>query len=347
MSSRVRKSKTPRREGSLWEQRLWDRVASPLGIGVILIVAGALLMVAPWGAIPTQPSLAWWSTAYQFTEAARASAVLAAFAAVLGLAALGYGIGALRGPARIQRIGVMIGVVGVMAGVAAWMAGQMSLPTSKVSLPANQTIEAFPAISIEGQFKVMLPNRVTVKRVDIANQAVTINVASAVDPEGEDRSLSAGDSLILEGHRWSLLGVEFDPRIPRVVMSSTDDNTIQTAGIRGQKLRFTPEGEEFEILRVSRNYLGAVGPAVELSSEKHGKFWVYSRARPLKHGVGTPGNLRVDGIESAPVAVLAVSSDKGDQWLTTSGIIFIVGFVMAMAVVGPRRRPHGDVTEEE
>lgn len=220
--------------------------------------------------------------------------------------------------------------VGVATGVGGWWYSQSKLPLSKVSLPAGSKIESYPAIDVDRSVKRMLPHRVQVNSIDADRGSVNLAFSTADDPEATvDQRVEVNAPVDVDGVRYSLIGVEYDARVPRVVLESGEADTITVSATRGDQVMFEHEGATFEVTQIVRNYLNALGPAVELESEEQGRFWVFQRAHPLGDDFDSPMKIRLQRVETAPVAVLAIG-ERPEYFAFASVILFVLGLALIL-----------------
>lgn len=307
----------------------------------MIVVSGLTVLAAPWVALPSRLTHAWWSTAFRFADVTRSASALVVAALILGAAALwlryrglspadveGTSPRRLRTQALVPLVGLLFMALGVSSSLGGWWYSQSRLPVSKVSLPAGAKIESYPAIDVGGSVKRMLPHRVQVKSIDVDRGAVSLAFSTADDPESSvDQRVEVNGQVDVDGVRYSIIGVEFDARVPRVVLESGVSDTITVSATKGDQVMFQHEGTEFEVLNIVRNYLNALGPAVELESEEHGRFWIFQRAHPLGDDFDSPFDLRLRRVETGPVAVLAIGQKAGN-FAVASIILFVLGLAL-------------------
>lgn len=326
----ARRKRTGRSSGenakSIWLERVWQFAVRPEFVGVLLLVAGLVVILAPTAAVPQEISHGWWVAAYRFADAVQAGTSLTSIAFVAAAAMLVAAWAARRGGGRarlVPLIGTALMGAGVFMGVFVWFGSQASLPTSRVAVPPGQTIQAFPAIESGRAFKVMLPVRVHLLSVSPDAARATVELRKPGEDEGIKNDIFVGDPLPINEFRLALVGLEMDPRIRSAVLGAADG--IDVRGTVGTKVRFTPDGPEYEIKAISLNYVGAMGPAVELESEERGRFWVFQRDSQLEEPLN---DIRLRRLETSPVAVFAVSKGDHRQLAALAAILFVLGLAL-------------------
>lgn len=311
--------------------KIWRKVMQPGALGGLLGASALVTLLAPLSELPSQVPQSWWSTPFHFPEVLRASATLMGVAAVIWLG-IELSQGRLaKGRERLIFAGRMLTGLGLILSVGIWLAGQTTLPTSTVVLPVGGTTETIQAREVRGSVRAMLPFRLKVTSLDRSQQLASIQISKVNEP-GNIYDVRAGMPVDIQGYRIALLGVNYDERVLQAVLDSSQENTIPAVGGPGAKVRFALNGPEYEVMQIIRNYLQAMGPAVELKHEDGTRFWVYQRS-------GTESYQGVDGIgllnlETAPLAVLAVTRQIPMEWLGASGILFVLGLGL---LVGVRR----------
>jgi hypothetical protein len=328
---------------SILIDRAWRLLVQPASIGLLLLVASLILLVGPMNAMPSSVTYSWWTTGYQAEGMARAAASLLAMAGVLGVGLLfnrwnlGKGMpsdapsdGVKSDKSTwIPAIGLSLMTLGAVGAALLWMFAQTSISATNVSLPIGRTIEGYPAESGTGFMRVMLPSRLKVKSVDIEAGVAELEL-SKVGEAGVVQPLEVGRPVDIEGMRYALVGVEYDPRVVRGVFSSRDANTISATASLGDTFKVTVDGPEYKVTQVIRDYLNILGPAVEVESETTGRFWLFQRATPIK-SFETPNGLQLDTLESAPVAIIGVSRGEPTELFGAAGIVFLLGLGLFLA----------------
>lgn len=352
MSSKITRSSA----SSIWIERLWHRVVSPAGLGGLLLAAGLIFVVGPLNMLPKTPPTAWWSIALQAEGMARGGASLLAMAVVLM-----SGLGLVRwrtsrgdiaevdpdGPGagrtnHIAAIGAGLMVLGAAIGTLMWVVAGSQVAASRVSLPVGKSIESYPAITVSGNMRVMLPSRLKVRSVNVDEGTAELEL-SKVGDEGVVQSIRVGRPVDIDGMRYALVGIEFDPRVVRAVVAGSTPDTIATSAAVGESFRVTLDGPEYRVTQLIRDYLNVLGPAVEVENEETGRFWLFQRSNPIE-GFQTPHGLRLEALETAPVVILGVSRRQPTEVFGSAGVLFFLG--LGLFLFG-RDRLYGKATKGE
>lgn len=320
-------------------RRLWEFVVQPPFVGALLVVAGLIVALAPTASVPEAPSQGWWVAAYRFANAAQSGVTLllvaGSFAGALAFAEF------QRRKAARQNVMPLLGAatmgLGILLGVGSWFGGQTSIPTSRVSIAPGQTIEAFGAIESGRAFKVMLPNRIFVDSVDPQDGRATIELRKAGEESGVRNDIFVGDPLEVGDYRIALVGLELDPRARTAVL--TEEGGIEVRASVASKVRFIPDGPEYEVKQITLNYIGVMGPAVELLGPDGDRFWVFQRDAQLDKPLA---KIRLLRLEAAPVPVFAIAPARGSALGPLAALCFLIGFFIVLVV---RDRGEGSIAE--
>jgi hypothetical protein len=188
----------------------------------------------------------------------------------------------------------------------------------------------------------MLPSRVKVVAVDPEAAKATVEIREAGEEEGVRNDIFVGDPLDVGQFRFALVGLEYSAAVRAAVIGKKDG--IDARGTRGTKVRLEPDGPEYEIRQIVTNYLGFMGPAVQLADPDENTFWVFQRETELDeplHG------MVLRRIETAPVAVFAVAKTPMSRYVSLGAILLMLGLAMfvfvsertsrSLAELGPQR----------
>lgn len=316
----------------VWLDRVWNFVTRPWLVGVLLLVAGLVIVLAPTASVPSSPSHGWWIAAYRFSNAAQGSMTLtvaaACFAAAIALQIFRTG----RERPWLPQLAVILMGAGIFGGLLTWFVAQADVPTSRVAVAPGQTIDAYPAIESGRAFKVMLPTRIFIASVDADAGRATIELRKPGEDSGIANDVFVGDPLELAGYRIALVGLELDPRIRSAVL--TAPGGIERRASAKSKVKFIPDGPEYEVRNIVVNYLGVMGPAVELAGPDGDIFWVTQRGSELDRPFHEIQLLR---LESAPVPVFALTKTEAGTAAPTAALVFVLGLVLFL--VARDRRP--------
>lgn len=356
-----KKTQSRRRKGraskgnSIWIDRFWNYLVRPRPVGTLVAVAGLSVLAGPTVAVPARLTHGWWSTAFHFDDVTRAGSALIAVAAVLATAALWRRIRGESpadvdgdGPQRERltnlapALGLFLMGTAVCLSLGTWWASQARFPVSKVSLPVTTKVESYPAIDVRGSVKRMLPHRMQVLEVQPEQGAARLGFTTAAKPDDViEETVRVNAPVDVDGIRYAVVGVEYDERVPRAILESGKEGTIPAAALKGETVRFAPDGPEFQVRQIVMDYLNALGPAVELENEEYGRFWVFQRAHPLGENFSAPYEIRMQGLETAPVAVLTIGEAPDVDLAAGLAVLFVVGLGLFLGFDERRRALNG------
>ena len=306
-------------------------------VGLLLCVAGIVVMLTPTATVPQDPSQGWWVAAYRFTNAVQGGMTLLVAAAIAAAAMLVSALQTRRRTwAPVASLALMF--TGILLGVTTWFFGQADVPTSRVAIAPGQTIEAYPAIESGRAFKVMLPLRIYVSEVDSTLGKAIIELRKPGEDTGIRNDIFVGDPLDVNGFQIALIGMELDPRSRSAVLTS--EGGIERRAAMNSKVRFVPDGPEYEVRKLSLNYLGVMGPAAEIADPDGDVFWVTQRDSALEKPLT---DVRLVRLETAPVPVFAITKTPAGQMVPVAAVVFAIGMVMFLFV---RERETEAVSEE-
>lgn len=325
--SRARRKQRASDDQHVWLERLWAMIARPWFIGVAVAIAGVVVMLAPTATVPPTPSQGWWIAAYRFSNASQGAVTLLVVAGLLAVA-LGLELWQRRrSKGELVAIGLM--GAGVLTGLLTWFVAQADVPTSRVAVAPGQTIQSYPAIESGRAFKVMLPNRIFVSGVEPEAGKATVELRKPGEDSGVANDVFVGDPLEITGYRLALVGLELDPRVQSAVLT-TPDGIERRASLRS-KVRFTPDGTEYEVRRIVANYLGVMGPAVELAVGEDDVFWVTQRGSKLERPLN---DVQLVRLEAAPVPVFALTKTSAGDAAPGAAVVFVLGLGLFLFVRG-------------
>lgn len=338
-------------------ERAWRLAVNPPAIGALLLTSALIAIVGPFNALPDGPALSWWSTTFQADGMARGAASLFIMAAVLGagllltrwqvqhgdvLDTLPDGLGAGK-TTRLPALGAALMGLGVALGVMTWMVAQSQVAPTRVALPVGKTVESYHARTVNGAMRVMLPSRLKIKSVSADTGSAELEL-SKVGETGILQTIVVGEPVDIDGVRYALAGVEYNPQIVRALFSSRNADSVPAAANVGDTFRVTLDGPEFKVVQIARDYLNAMGPAVELESEATGKFWVFQRATPIDV-FDSPHGLKLETLETAPVVLISISRGQPLQVFGAAGVLFLAGLALFLfshdRVFGKSRKGEG------
>lgn len=329
--------------------RMWAAVANVEGIGLALLVAGGTLVTQ---AVVSTGAGGW-------LEPLRAPAIVPFIAGLLaGAAILWTGViwqrygrtdvaDAVTGRGRLTgrtlpTVGATSMLAGVVTMVAVWFLIQTAGPTGSVVLSPGAKTEAFQSRVAGEEIDVMLPLRLHLENVQLKG-APGVKVAFSTpgeDPFGQ-RKLMAGESVKMEGYRLAPIGLSAEEGSLEATIRSRREKTIPATVGSGETVKLSPDGAEYTVVKVVKNYIDAVGPAVQLESEKQGRFWVFTAADAPEDRPNFEHDLYVDSLQRSPGVLFSVTPGFPLWPIGLGGSLFIVGLALVMAFPEQVRRPGG------
>lgn len=371
MSSSYRRRRTNRRTQKAaaepgWVSWLWEALVRPSTIGGMITIAGAVLIAAPWLNSPKKLSTTWWSAPLQNLDVLLIAMLVLAFALPLS-AGLWINLQHMKKGQRpiindidlttepdeapntlaqkLAPFGVVLMVAGVLTGVVPWVFMQRDVLPTQAPFAVGKSTEYVTARISGRPLRLMLPQRVMISNIKMkAPQEVTLTISKPKQNDVPKQTLKARESIDVEGKRLTFVGLTEDARNLRAIIAGSTKQSIETTGRIGEKIRVTLDGEGYEVKNISRNYMGAMGPAVQLTSEKTGDFWIFERQPKPGLGKGLGNGLKVVRLETLPAAIFTVGPAVPFWPLIVAGILFVLGaglfFGMphALAFDGKRRR---------
>jgi hypothetical protein len=334
----------------------WDAVARPERVGALILVAGLVLMAAPLVQLPKRFDRSWWTDPMQAPDLLTIALVLLASSAVL-VGGLGWFI-AQQAPLiedgqladadlkpttlhRVPWLGAALALVGGVGVVACWVGVHGEVPVAIGPFGLGVQTE-FVETTLRGQpLKLMLPRRVEVTSLSAGEAPqVALRFMRPKQTDAQPQALAAGESIDVESMRFTFLGVAEDGQALRAVLGGTTEQSIEAAGRKGQKVRVSLDGPEYTIHEISVNYMGAMGPAVQVESEAEGRFWLFQRAS--KDGKDMFGrSLRLIRLETQPAAILATVPARPLWPMATSVILLAAGIGLLLGAPELRRSAAG------
>lgn len=325
----------------------WSLLVKPHIVGALLCGAGGLLMVAPLLKAPKRLSASWWSGGLEDANLLMFVAVLLALAGPLliglwwqrrleerGEAERASADMLLSDPpelkskalAMVPWLGVALMLMGSLVGVGCWFSLFRDVLPTQAAISVGQPTEFVRAKVSAEPLRLMLPRRVTISDVRMAApQSVTLTFALPKQTDAKPQTLSARESIDVAGKRFTFIGLINDPQQLRVVLKGTDERSIEATGRVGELVRTSLEGPQLEVKQITRNYLGAMGPAVQLSSEQTGTFWLFERQVDPKYGPPFDQGLKLVRLETLPAAVFMVGPELPFWPLVLAVILFVLG----------------------
>lgn len=326
----------------------WGLLVKPHVVGLLLSAAGGLLIIAPWLKAPKRLGASWWTNGFEDANIVMFVAVLLALGAPLLIGLWWQRRAQIKELVPIAQadllmsephpetpkasigalplLGAALMIVGALMGVGTWfMLWRDVLPT-QAAISVGQPTE-FVRAEVAGEpLRLMLPRRVTISNVRMAApQSVEMTFSLPKQNDAPTQTLGPRESIDVAGKRFTFIGLINDPQNLRVILGGSGEQSIEATGRVGQKVKVSLDGPEFEVKQILRNYLGAMGPAVQLSSESTGTFWLFERQVNPKLGPAFDHGLKLVRLETLPAAVFNVSPELPFWPLITSVILFVLG----------------------
>ncbi len=318
---------------AIWLGRLWAFSIRKEIAGLLCLIGGAVLILSPSTIPLSDPSRSWFITPFFNVDAIQTTISILVILVVLFLG-LGLEVFARANKRRVVRqhtktIAIALMVSSVAIAIFAWGAAHFFLPVSRVSLAIGQPVQSLPMHHVLGRTKVMLPMQTTVEEINIEQESVSLAFKKIDDEEGVNEIIHAGDPIVAGNYRFALLGFEYSENHLQATLSTEGESAVQQVSAMGGEVKFTLEGDSYTVVAIVKNYLGVLGPAVQLESEKTGKFWVFQRepTNPLMSN-----GIKVDRVETSPLAVLSVSDSRATDAISPMGVVFLVGLLMFIGV---------------
>jgi hypothetical protein len=336
--------------GETTVDRIWSTVARPEILGGGCLVAGGLLV----GAAVRSSGGGW-------LEPLRAASVLPFVAGLLTLVAVLWvgmiwdresdarvadiaGRRSRLASRRLPTIGATTLLVGAATLIASWLFTQADKPPGTVTLPAGEKTESFQS-RIGGQtVDVMLPMRMHLQQVSL-DPVPSVQVAFSrpgEDPFGQ-RRLRPGETVAMEGYRLAPTGLSGAEGNLQAVIASTREDTIKAAAGTGEAFKLAPQGPEYKVADITRNYMQALGPAVRLENDELGSFWAFQKPDKADGFPELRHDLYVESLQRAPGVTFTVTPDFPVWPIGLGGSLFVCG--LAILVAFPERIRRGGAVE--
>jgi len=334
----------PERETAV--DRIWAAAASLEGIGLGLLLAGGMLVVQ---AVTSDRAVAW-------LEPLRSPVLVPFIAGLLAGASLLW-LGAIwqrhfetestdASPGRggfTSRTLPTLGATGMLLGattmVAVWCLVQAAGPTGSVVLAPGAKTEGFQSRIAGEEIEVMFPLRLHLRSLD-PEGTPSVKVAFSTpdrDPFGQRRLLS-GEPVDIEGFRVAPVGLSTEQGSLQATLRSRRDETIPATVGEGETFQLRPDGPEYQVRKIVKNYIDAVGPAVQLEAEQKGRFWVFTDSESDRPRPDVGHQMYVDSLQKAPGVLFRVTPAFPLWPMGVGGGLFVIGLALVLAF--PERVRH-------
>lgn len=355
--SRRRRRRRRRARGGLVD-RVWKWATDPVGIGILLVLAGLLMALTPLAQTPEVLEASWWETGVGEHTAASIAAGLCAAAVVLMGGALwnryrlatdpqtesrrgsdatfesqerepGVRESRLPGLAWLGATFVVLGVGLVLGG---WFYGQQSVNPSDVTLTPGETVESFTVEHGGQDLDVMLPLRLRLDGLQTGDEPVArLQLFEAGSEPPKPQPIEPGTGLEFDEYRFTFVGMEAHGAGLRAVFESDEPDTIAQTAAEGDTFQLEIDGSEYEVRELTENYQGLMGPAARVRSSQEGDFWVFQEAPEAGEGPDLGHSIRLESLQSQPAAVFAVSKGQPFWPLAGGGTLFVIGLALLIA----------------
>ena len=341
-SGRSRLHRVRRRRGSTESSRvdaLWSRLTDPLALGVIVSVAGALVMIAPWLKTPARHLPGRWADPITAPDLLQLAVVLLAGAIVLGL---GKALqGAIEEASRLYAASALVAALGAFGALACWLSLQGEVPATQALFGTGREVE-FIVGEVRGEpARLMLPRRVEVESLTLGERPeVSVVFSRPKQAQAEAQTLRVGESIEVASMRFTFVGVGVDAEQLRgvVTLSASPERSIFAAARQGATIQLELDGPSYRVEELALNHLG-LGPAVKLREEAEGSssFWVFERAVSERERQVFAHRLTLERLESMPAAVMTVApAHHPFEPLIASAIALVLGLTGMVALRSDR-----------
>ncbi len=324
----------------------WDAVARPERVGALILVAGLTLIAAPLAQLPARLDRSWWTDPMQAPDLLMIALALLAAASVL---AAGLGWHAATAPLEredgvlpdepaptstprwLPWLGLGLAGCGAVGALGCWASIHGEVPVAISQFGQGAQVE-FVQTSLRGEpLKLMLPRRVEVTQIGVgASPQVSLRFVRPKQTDIPAQVLGVGESLDVESTRFTFMGVAEDGQSLRAIIGGVTEASIEAAGRKGQEIKVSIDGPAYKILEISPNYMGAMGPAVQVESEADGRFWLFARAnKDGKELLDRP--IRLIRLETQPAAILAAVPARPLWPMATAVLLMAAGIGLLFA----------------
>jgi hypothetical protein len=236
----------------------------------------------------------------------------------------------------------MVGGAALLVGY--WFVAQQDLGVARTPITVGETLDHYtiPYGDSLGSgsgakgLKVMLPLRVRLSGLDAGDApSARLQIFEAGQTPPEPKAMSAGSGLDIKGVRLTFTGMKPDTTKLKAVFASDAPETIAAGAAKGESFQLSLDGPDYKVLEVSRNYLGAMGPAAKVRAPDIGEFWVFQRASQTQVRPDLGHSIELKQLETQPAAIFAIAQTHPFWPISLGGTLFVLGF--ALLIVFPER----------
>ncbi|MFW5968468.1 MAG: hypothetical protein ACOCV2_13160 [Persicimonas sp.] len=355
--SRRRRRRRRSKRGGLID-RAWRWATDPVGIGVLLVLAGLLMALTPLAQMPEMLEASWWETGLGEHTAASVAAGLCAAAVILMGGALWNRYRLATDPQTERRrgsdasfesqahepgvresrlpglawLGATCVVVGIGLVLGGWFYGQQSVNPADVALTPGETVESYTVQRGGDQMDVMLPLRLRLEGLETGDDPVArLQLFEAGNQPPEAQPIEPGTGLEVDEYRFTFVGMESHGAGLRAVFESDEPDTIAQTAAEGDTFQLEIDGPEYEVRELDENYQGLMGPAARVRSSKLGDFWVFQEAPEGDDSPDLGHEIQLESLQSQPAAIFAVTKGQPFWPLAAGGSLFVVGLALLIA----------------
>lgn len=289
------------------------------------MAAGFLLAVMPLVEMPAG-SEAWWTAAF------RADAALSLAMTAMGLAAVlaaGRWFDVAARGSWSEWLGPLLLGIGICAGLVHWVSLHRGVEPTRQTIAVGETTESFGGELAGESLNVMYRDRVEVTDIQTSPSPLAVVRTFRPGEVGQTRrsKLDAGSSIGVGDYRLTFVGFSRKEGGLEAVISSSREDTITASAPVGGRFTLTIDGKPYQVEDIVENYLGSVGPAVQISRDDIGSVWVFQRAAQMESPPALDHQLKLESVRRAPAAVFLVSRSTPVWPINVVGILFVLGVV--------------------
>lgn len=322
-------------------ERAWRVAARPEFIGLLLLIAGATCVVVA-------TSVGGGSDAVGWLEPLRVDYAIPTTAGLLGGALVLWGgvawarwsnseLDAETGGTdwrnrRLPMFGALAALAGGVLTLVGWFALQSGKPPGQLTLSSGEKTAAFEGRVAGEAVDVMFPYRVHLERAKLEERPTcALGLAKPGKEPFSRATLGPGESMAVGAYRVTPVGLSVEKGDLRATFSSHRDRTVRAVASPGESFQLRPDGPEYQVETIQKNYLDSLGPAAKLSNDELGTFMAFQR---MPEGEAAPKflhDVRVDGVEKGPAVVFSVTPKLPTWPVAAGGALLVFGFALCLA----------------